>query len=100
MSEHFDDIAATQLLPGRQSHFVDVPRAPNACALPAVLLRIVTQIGEPWRGGVELTSRKSLSHKVYLEIDLTSAFSRESLDVIAATESAMPPVAKPKFRVH
>ena len=100
MSKRFVDIAAMQLLPGRQSYFVDVPRAPHACALSAVSRRIVARIGEPWRGGVELISPKSLSRKVYLEIDLTSAFSREGLDVIAATESAMPPVAKPKFRVH
>lgn len=100
MSRHFGDIAATQFLPGRQSYFVGVPRAPDACGLSAISHRIVGRMGEPWGGGLERTTLESLSRKVYPEVNLTSPFSREGPDVVAATESARPPVARPKFQVH
>ena len=57
-------------------------------------------LGEPWGGGLERTTLESPSRKVYPEVNLTSPFSREGPDVVAATESARPPVAKPKFQVH
>ncbi len=77
MSNRFDGTAATALLTGRQSYFIDVLGAPNAIALSVVSWRITERMGEPWRITVELTHPEALSRKDYLGKDSTFTLAPE-----------------------